>query len=86
MTVESHVCWVRTLSVSSGAVYGHGTNEMPWWTKKGMVVRAVVSWPPCCEAVELKTPANLPTAKTVSVSKRYTLTRFKKAVTYREHR
>lgn len=35
-----------------------GTKEIPWWTKKGTVVKAVVSCPPCCPAVELRSRAS----------------------------
>jgi hypothetical protein len=36
-----------------------GTNEIPWCTKKGMVVYAVVSCPPCCPPVELQREKNV---------------------------
>lgn len=35
---------------------------MPWWAKKGRVVRAVVSCPPCWPAVPVKSPPNFPTS------------------------
>ena len=35
--------------------------HIPWCARNGRVVSAVDSWPPCCEAVDVKIPQNLPT-------------------------
>ncbi len=35
---------------------------MPWWNSTVWKLVRVVSWPPCCEAVEVKTEPTLPTS------------------------
>ena len=50
--------WMRRKGEVGGGGEGcgayRGTKEIPWCTKKGTVVNAVVSCPPCCPAVELQ--------------------------------
>ena len=33
---------------------------MPWWSNGNAMDSRVVSWPPCSDDVEVKTPAGLP--------------------------
>ena len=46
--------------------YGTPTMSMPRWSSGAIMVKQVVSCPPCVEAVEVKTPAGLPSMAPLS--------------------
>src|SRR4249920_1233078 len=56
------------VAVSSGSVYGTPTRTMPWWSKGSIIDSRVLSWPPCCVAVEVNTAAGLPASVPLSHS------------------